>query len=276
MSYFRQLYDAASATYTYLICDGGCREAILVDPVLGEVPLYLSLLAERQLKLAYVLDTHIHSDHVTAAAVLRARTGARVAVGCNTGAQGADLLVDDGQTLALCDDTIRVIATPGHTPGCICYLWRDRLFTGDSLLIGACGRTDFQGGDAGRLYDSLIRKLLAFPDETLVYPGHDYHGRLVSCIAQERRGNPLLRGKTRDEFVAGMNGVPPAEPVFDAALIAANRRCGEFDGPQGAAFHRTRRADNTGPGVEAPSQQSRVVQSAVPLGAQPQRALLHS
>lgn len=231
MVYFRQLCDCASRTYTYLIADRAAGVAALIDPVLGEIVLYLGLLEERQLRLAWVLETHVHADHITAAAALRRHTGARIVVGRNCGAEGADLLVADKDEVPLGDDTVRVIATPGHSPGCVSYLWWDRVFTGDSLLIRGCGRTDLPGGNAGQLFDSVMRKLLSLPDETLVYPGHDYQGRWVSCMAEERATNPQLKGRTRDEFVSLMAAPQPPKPAKMDALLALNRRCGELNPP---------------------------------------------
>ena len=227
MSYFRQMFDSVSRTYTYLIADTDTGDAALIDPVLGEVVLYLGLLEERQLRLAWVLETHVHADHVTAAAALRSRTGARIVFGRDSSVEGADLLVADKDDVPLGRDMVRVIATPGHSPGSVSYLWRDRVFTGDSLLIHGCGRTDLPGGDAGQLFDSLMRKLLSLPDETLVYPGHDYQGRWVSCMAEERASNSQLSGRTRDEFVAHMAVAHSPHPARIESVLAANRHCGE-------------------------------------------------
>jgi sulfur dioxygenase len=233
VSYFRQMFDRDSRTYTYLIADIETGAAALIDPVLGEIGLYLGLLEERRLRLAWVLETHVHADHITAAAALRSCTGARVVFGRDSGAEGADLLVADGDDVPFGHETVRVIATPGHSAGCVSYLWRDRVFTGDSLLIRSCGRTDLPGGDAGQLFDSLMRKLLSLPDETLVYPGHDYQGRCVSCVGEERVNNPCVSGRTRDEFAALMGATRcPESPRVDL-LMAANRRCGDVDGAHG-------------------------------------------
>jgi glyoxylase-like metal-dependent hydrolase (beta-lactamase superfamily II) len=234
-TYFRQMCDGVSRTYTYLIADCDSGQAALIDAVLGEIDLYVGLLAERGLRLVWLLETHVHADHITAAAVLRDRTGARVALGCDSKADGADRLLVDGDGVAVGGETIRVMATPGHTPGCVSYVWHERLFTGDALLIRSCGRTDLAGGDAGRLYDSLTRKLLSLPDETLVYPGHDYQGRRVSCAGEERSGNPYLAGRSRDEFVALMSESAPTKSAAMEAVVSANRRCGRIGGPADAA-----------------------------------------
>jgi sulfur dioxygenase len=226
---FQQLFDKASATYTYLLGDPAGGQAVLIDPVQEHVPLYLSLVRELNLVLAYILETHVHADHVTGGADLRAATGAKLAVGKHTGAACADIQIEDGDRLQFGEEVLEAIATPGHTPGCMSYLWHDRVFTGDALLIAGCGRTDFQGGDAGTLYDSVTRKLFTLPGETLVYPGHDYRQRHVSSIAQERDTNPRLAGKSRDEFVALMAKLDLPEPKLMEQAVAANQRCGRSD-----------------------------------------------
>lgn len=224
--YFRQLFDASSSTYTYLLGDLTRSEAVLIDPVREHVALYLSLLDEQGLKLRYVLDTHIHADHVTAASQLRELTGARTVVSVHGGAECADVLLRGSESLYFGAESFFALATPGHTPGCTSYLWRDRLFTGDTLLIGGCGRTDFQGGDAGELYDSISRKIWPLPGETLIYPGHDYRHKHVSCVAQERESNPRLTGKSRDEFIAIMSSLNLSRPLKMDKTVPANQRCG--------------------------------------------------
>lgn len=228
---FQQLFDKESFTYTYLLGEPAQRQAVLIDPVQEHVPLYLSLLKERNLSLAYILETHVHADHVTGAADLRAATKAWLAVGKYAGAGCADLQIEDGDHIRFGGETIRAIATPGHTAGCISYLWQDRVFTGDTLLIDGCGRTDFQGGDAGTLYDSVTRKLFTLPGETLVYPAHDYRQRHVSSIAQERETNPRLAGKSRDEFVALMARLDLPKPKRMERAVAANQHRGRNSTP---------------------------------------------
>jgi glyoxylase-like metal-dependent hydrolase (beta-lactamase superfamily II) len=202
MAHFRQLLDAPSGAFSYLIGCGTSGMALVVDPVLAQMPLMLGMLDELGLKLVWVIETHLHADRVTATDALRAATGARVAVGRHAGIDGADRLLDDGDAIACGEVSLRALATPGHTRGCLSFLWQDRAFTGDSLLIGACGSTDEPGGDAATLYDSVTRRLFALPDETLIYPGRCLAGRRVSCIGEERQNNPLFHGVSRDSFVA--------------------------------------------------------------------------
>jgi sulfur dioxygenase len=230
---FRQLFEPNSSTYTYLITDGD--QALLIDPVITEIDIYLALLAEHQLELAWTLETHVHADHITAGGELRQRIGSRSAVGALCGASAADRQLKDGDTVQLGNEQLQVIATPGHTPGSVSFLWKDRVFTGDSLLINGCGRTDFQGGDAGVLYDSISQRLFKLPDETLVYPGHDYQGRRVSCIGQEKTINPRLAGKSRDAFIEIMASLDLPKPRLIDIAVPANRRCGvdEEVAPQG-------------------------------------------
>lgn len=176
--------------------------------------------------LKYSLETHVHADHITGGGLLRQKTNALTGVAGACGAETADLQLKDGDVIAFAQETIKAIATPGHTPGSISYLWRDRLFTGDTLLINGCGRTDFQGGSAIAMYDSIVNKLFTLPEDTLVYPGHDYNGRRVSCIGQEKAINPRLAGKTRDEFVEIMNNLNLPKPKMIDIAVPANRMCG--------------------------------------------------
>jgi glyoxylase-like metal-dependent hydrolase (beta-lactamase superfamily II) len=223
---FRQLFEAESSTYTYFIADLQSRHALFIDPVATEIETYLALLKTHGCKLTYSLETHVHADHITGSGLLRQRTGAKTGVGSQCGAQCADLQLEDGAVLQLGKQRIHVIATPGHTPGSLSYLWNGRLFSGDTLLINGCGRTDFQGGDAGTLYDSITQRLFTLPGETLVYPGHDYHGRMVSCIAQERDINPRLAGKTRAEFIRILANLNLPQPRLIDIAVPSNRMCG--------------------------------------------------
>lgn len=218
---FRQLFDPDSSTLTYLFA-GEQGIAVIIDPVLEHVEVYLSLLESLDLTLRWVLDTHIHADHITGARALKERAGATTALSGNCGATGYDRQLADGETLAFGDERIRVIATPGHTPESLCYLWRGRLFTGDTLMIGTCGRTDFQNGSSTDMYRSITQKLFVLPDETLVYPSHDYKGRRVSCIGEEKALNARIAGKTLDEFVQIMDNLNLAPPKRLHEAVPAN------------------------------------------------------
>ena len=191
---FRQLFDPQSSTYTYLLADPGSREALLIDPVFEQARRDAALIDELGLKLAFTLETHVHADHVTAASALRDRTGCRSALHRSSGADCADLLFDDGAVLQVGDIRIEVRTTPGHTSSCVSYVVGDRVLTGDALLIGGCGRTDFQGGSAERLYHSVHTRLFTLPPDTLVFPAHDYKGRTVSTIKEEMACNSRLGG----------------------------------------------------------------------------------
>lgn len=224
---FRQLFDPETSTYTYLLgCDQTLR-ALLIDPVASEVEGYQSLIQSTGLTLVYTLETHVHADHISGSGLLREHLNSKSVVHRDSGALCADLLVTDGVPLQLGSLEIRVLHTPGHTAGCVSYLMHDRVFTGDSLLIGGCGRTDFQQGDPGRLYDSIHHKLFTLPPDTLVYPGHDYQGNTVSTIRQELHKNPRLGGgKSRQEFIAIMNGLDLPYPRHIDAAVPANLACG--------------------------------------------------
>ncbi|MCX7085319.1 MAG: MBL fold metallo-hydrolase [Methylococcales bacterium] len=224
---FKQLFDQETWTYTYLIGDPVSKDALFIDPVNTHIDEYIELLNAFGLNLKYSLETHVHADHITASGILRQKLGAQTAVSALCGAQTADVQIQDGDIFTLGEtEQVKVIATPGHTPGSISFLWRDRIFTGDSLFIGGCGRTDFQGGDAGALYDCITQRLFTLPDETIVYPGHDYQGRWVSTIKQERTNNPRLTGKSRAEFIEIMNNLNLPRPRLIDEAVPANRYCG--------------------------------------------------
>jgi glyoxylase-like metal-dependent hydrolase (beta-lactamase superfamily II) len=224
---FRQLYEPVSSTYTYLLADPDTREALLIDPVVEEVETYARLLDELGLRLVYTLETHVHADHVTAGAALRDRFGSRTVVHADAGAACADVTVRAGDHVRLGAIDLEVRETPGHTDGCVSFVAPDRVFTGDALLIGGCGRTDFQQGDASRLYDSLHGQIFTLPPDTLVYPGHDYKGRTVSTVKEELATNARLGGgKTKEQFVAIMAGLNLAYPKQIDRAVPANQRCG--------------------------------------------------
>lgn len=228
MILFCQLFDASSSTFTYLLADLQSREAIIIDPVREQLERDLASLAEYGLNLVFILETHVHADHVTGAQALRERTGAKTVISQLCAVQCADRTIQDGDSIIFGKQLIRIMATPGHTPGSVSYHWHDRLFTGDTLLIGGCGRTDLQRGDAGTLYDSVTQKIFALPGETLIYPGHDYNGRCVSCVAQEKQSNPRFLGKTRDEFIQLMGNLNLPAPERMEDTIPANLRCGRL------------------------------------------------
>lgn len=224
--FFRQLFDPASSTLTYLIADDTRHEAVIIDPVAEQAERDVCLLREHGLKLKYTLETHVHADHVTAAQALKEVTGAQTAVSRDCNAQGYDRLLQDGDVILFGKEEILTIATPGHTPGSVSYLWRDRLFTGDTLLIGGCGRTDFQNGSAEALWHSITEKLFRLDEQILVYPGHDYKGRRVSSIGEEKRFNARVAGKTRDEFLSIMKNLNLPLPARIHEAVPSNLGAG--------------------------------------------------
>lgn len=226
---FRQLFDAPTSTYTYLVGDESTRQAVLIDPVFEQLDRDLALIDELGLDLTYTLDTHVHADHVTAAAAIRDRSAAR-SVASKRGAPCADVHVSHGDVLRIGDLSITALATPGHSDDSISFLAGDRVFTGDALLIRSCGRTDFQNGDAKALYSSLTRVLFALPDDTLVYPGHDYSGHTVSTIGEEKRWNRRIAGRGEPEFVALMSKLDLPAPRNIATAVPANHACGQLAG----------------------------------------------
>jgi glyoxylase-like metal-dependent hydrolase (beta-lactamase superfamily II) len=224
---FRQLQDPETKTYTYLLADPDSREAVLIDPVAGQVERDLALLDEHGLTLALTLETHIHADHITGAAELRQATGCRVGVPAVAELDCADVLVREGEPIGVGALRLAPLFTPGHTNVDHSYRIGDRVFTGDTLFIDGCGRTDFQAGNAGTLYDVVHAKLFTLPDDTLVYPGHDYQGRRVSTIAQEKERNPRLNlDNSREDFIAVMDNLDLPYPKQIDRAVPANQRCG--------------------------------------------------
>ena len=226
---FKQIFDTESSTFTYLIADDVTREAVLIDPVVSHIEDYIAMIDQHDLRLKYALETHVHADHITASGKLREKLNIQTAVGELCGAATADLQLKVGDVLIVGYQTIKVIATPGHTAGSLSFLWQDKLFTGDALLIDGCGRTDFQGGDAGALFDSINNKIFTLPDETLIYPAHDYNGKRVSCVGQEKAINSRLADKTRDEFIAMMGSLNLPKPTLIDTAVPANRMCGVLE-----------------------------------------------
>ncbi len=223
--YFRQFLDHQTLSCTYLLACPRQGKAVLIDPVFEDQALYLAVIAEMGFELTNVLETHLHADHRTAAALLREKTGASLGVS-DPQIEGADFMIADAQPILVGQLELTPISTPGHTRHCISYHCEDRLFTGDCLWIDDCGSLCEADSDAGKMFDSITRKLFRFPEETLVYPGHAFSGRQVSCIGDERRRNSLFSGQSRDEFIARLAARPcPSQP---AALLmtALNRSCG--------------------------------------------------
>ncbi|XXT86821.1 MBL fold metallo-hydrolase [Sorangium sp. So ce281] len=230
---FRQLFDPTSSTYTYLLADPVTREAVLIDPVRDQVERDIELLSDLGLKLIYTLDTHVHADHVTSAGILRRRLGCRTVLSAKGSVACADVPVKQGDVIRFGHQALEVRETPGHTDGCVTYVTADRsmAFTGDALLIRSCGRTDFQQGDARKLYRSVRDQIFTLPPETLLYPAHDYKGRTVTTVAEELRLNPRLRsGRTEEEFVKIMSELHLAKPKQMEVAVPSNLQCGTPDG----------------------------------------------
>lgn len=226
---FRQLFDAPSSTYSYLLGDLPSREAVLIDPVFEQVNREIALINELNLTLVATVETHVHADHVTGAWLLRERIGSKIVVPALGGADGGDIRLRDGDRIAFGKRHLEARATPGHTAGCTSYVLDDKsmAFTGDALLIRGCGRTDFQGGDAATLYHSVHEQLFALPDECQIYPGHDYKGATVSTVREEKLFNPrLARGVAERDFVGYMKNLGLAHPKQIDVAVPANLKCG--------------------------------------------------
>jgi glyoxylase-like metal-dependent hydrolase (beta-lactamase superfamily II)/rhodanese-related sulfurtransferase len=226
---FRQLLDPETSTYTYLLADETTREAVLIDSVREQVPRDAELLEELELRLAHALETHVHADHVTGGGLLRERFGCRLVLGARSGVLTADRLVAEGDAIRFGRHALGVLETPGHTDGCVTYVNREEgmAFTGDALLIRGCGRTDFQQGDARTLYASVREKILSLSDAMRLYPGHDYKGRTVTTVAEEKRFNPRLGdAKSVEQFVELMGRLGLAYPKRIDEAVPANMASG--------------------------------------------------
>ena len=223
---FRQLFDHTSHTYTYLLAERRGGEALLIDPVLENADRYVRLLQELEAKLVLAVDTHIHADHITALGTFREQTGCASAMGAMTRAECVSVHFREGEKLCVDNLHLNILYTPGHTDDSYSFVLPDRVFTGDTLLIRGTGRTDFQNGDPGAQYDSLFNKLLKLPEDTLVYPAHDYNGMTVSTIGEERRHNPRLQVPGRQAYIDLMNGLQLDDPRLMDIAVPANRACG--------------------------------------------------
>lgn len=228
---FRQLFHADTGTYTYLLADEVTRAALLIDPVIDNVEQYVQLLRQLDLKLAVAIDTHVHADHITALGALRDLTGCSTMMGEPARAAWVTASFKDGDLIRFGELSIKAIFTPGHTDDSYTFLFNGGgklwAFTGDTLLIRGCGRTDFQNGDSRQQYDSLHRKLLALPNDTLVYPGHDYKGWTLSTIGEERQHNPRLQTADVEGFVQLMANLKLANPKRMDVAVPANLACGK-------------------------------------------------
>ncbi|MEW8000524.1 MAG: MBL fold metallo-hydrolase [Candidatus Thiodiazotropha endolucinida] len=223
---FRQLYDHESSTYTYLLAARMGGEALLIDPVKSNVDQYIQLVNEMDLQLVMAVDTHIHADHVTGIGALRQSTGCTSAMGEMTKADCVSLHFKEGEKLRVDNLHLDILYTPGHTGDSYSFVLPDRVFTGDTLLIRGTGRTDFQNGDPAAQYDSLFNKLLMLPEQTLVYPAHDYHGMTVSTLWEEKHYNPRLKVSDKQAYVELMNSLKLDNPRMMDIAVPANRRCG--------------------------------------------------
>lgn len=227
----RQLVDKTSSTYTYLIADQESRKAVLIDPVQEQMERDLQLLKELDLTLIYTLETHLHADHITSGGLFRIKVGSKTVVAADCGAPCADRFVDHHDTIDIGALSIQVRRTPGHTSGCVSYILKNNTktyaFTGDALMIRGCGRTDFQEGSAQTLYQSVHEQLFTLPDDTVVYPGHNYKGVLSSTIGEEKHHNPRLKlSNSKEEFIEIMKNLKLSPPKKIAEALPANQQCG--------------------------------------------------
>lgn len=226
---FRQLFDYETWTYTYVLADEYTKEAIIIDPVYEQSERDAKLIKELELKLLYMIDTHVHADHITGSSMLKRHfPEAKIILSEQGGTNHPDVLVRDGDTVIFGSYTASILSTPGHTNGCISIVADGKVFTGDSLLIRGCGRTDFQQGSPELMYHSVTQKLFVLPDETEVYPGHNYAGFEKSTIAEEKAFNPRFANKTKEEFIEIMNNLHLPHPKKLAESVPANLVCGNI------------------------------------------------
>ncbi|AZN95998.1 MBL fold metallo-hydrolase [Mesorhizobium sp. M9A.F.Ca.ET.002.03.1.2] len=223
---FRQLFDSVSGTYSYLLASRRGGEALIIDPVLEKVDRYLQLVRELDLKLVKAVDTHLHADHITGLGALRDKTQCITVMGEQTKADVVSMRLSDGDKLTIEGLALEVIYTPGHTDDSYSFILPDRVFTGDTLLIRGTGRTDFQNGDPRQQYESIFGRLLKLPDETLIYPAHDYKGETVSTIGEEKAFNPRLQVKSMEDYVEIMNNLKLANPKMMDVAVPANMKVG--------------------------------------------------
>ena len=223
---FKQVFDTKTSTYTYLIASAKGREAVIIDPVLENVDEYIQLLKELDLKLVKVIDTHIHADHVTGATKLKQATNCTTLMGEHTPADAVEIKVKDNELINIDSLKIKSLYTPGHTSDSYSFLLDNNLFSGDTLLINGTGRTDFQNGSSKDAYNSLFNNILKLPEETLVYPGHDYNGKFSSTIGNEKKFNPRLQVKSVDEYVEIMSNLNLSKPEMIDSNVSKNIRLG--------------------------------------------------
>ena len=223
---FHQLFDKKSSTYTYLIASAKGREALIIDPVLENIEQYIKLLNELDLKLVKVIDTHIHADHITAASKLKNKTNCTTIMGEHTPSDTVEIKVKDNEVIYVDKLEIKVIYTPGHTKDSYSFLLGDYLFSGDTLLINGTGRTDFQGGNSEDSYNSIFNRLLKLPEETLLYPAHDYNDQKVSTIGKEKKFNPRLQVDSVSEYTDIMNNLNLSKPKLMDINVASNIKLG--------------------------------------------------
>ena len=223
---FKQIFDTESSTYTYLIASAKGREAVIIDPVIENVDNYIKVLGELDLKLVKVIDTHIHADHVTGATKLKKATNCTTLMGEHTPADAVEIKVKDGEIIEIDNLKIKSLYTPGHTSDSYSFLLDNYLFSGDTLLINGTGRTDFQNGSAKDAYNSIFNKILKLPEETLLYPAHDYNGEKVSSIGKEKKFNPRLQVNSENEYIEIMNNLNLPEPKMMDVNVARNIKLG--------------------------------------------------